>query len=327
VKLDGLITASPALGNVLGDAGLEIVVGDWDGLLHVWQDDSTAPSLHLDLGAPILASPALVNADTEDATLDVAVATQFLVETPAPGHYESQLFLIRGDGTFYSGWPVPLHDGLRNTQANAGPVSWGVGKYTFRLAVGTWDGQCWVFNTRGDRFAGLTMPAGGHLAASLAVGELDADAHLEVVVTGDDKITCYDLLADSYTPEAMVWPLWGHDARRTRAAGTDAPSAVDADVPVPPQRHARLDRAYPNPFNPQVTIAFGLAERDRVELDIYDAAGRRIRTLFSGALEAGTYRLPWDGGDDSGRGVASGVYLVRLRSPRGVDVQQITLVR
>ena len=68
----------------------------------------------------------------------------------------------------------------------------------------------------------------------------------------------------------------------------------------------------PNPFRAATSIRFSMPEAGPAALAIYDVTGRRIRTLLHGDLAAGEQRLRWDGHDDSGRGVASGVYFYRL---------------
>lgn len=71
---------------------------------------------------------------------------------------------------------------------------------------------------------------------------------------------------------------------------------------------------HPNPFNPRTEIAFDLAAGGEVRLDVYDARGAHVRTLVDGSLPAGRHAAVWDGADDAGRRVASGVFMARLRS-------------
>ena len=72
---------------------------------------------------------------------------------------------------------------------------------------------------------------------------------------------------------------------------------------------------YPNPFNPGTKIAFELPEPARVNLRVYSAAGRLVRSLLEGvAMGAGPHAQPWDGRDDGGRNLASGVYFCRLEA-------------
>jgi len=73
-----------------------------------------------------------------------------------------------------------------------------------------------------------------------------------------------------------------------------------------------LGSNFPNPFNPKTTLRFGLPAKGPVDLAIYDVGGRRVTTLASGVMEAGTYELIWNGTDGEGRPVASGLYFSRL---------------
>jgi hypothetical protein len=68
----------------------------------------------------------------------------------------------------------------------------------------------------------------------------------------------------------------------------------------------------PNPCNPRTAIEFDLTEGVATTLGIYNLSGRRVRTLVNGIVAAGHHRVPWDGTDDSGNRVASGVYVYRL---------------
>ncbi len=77
----------------------------------------------------------------------------------------------------------------------------------------------------------------------------------------------------------------------------------------------RLLGSHPNPFNPSTTLVFELAAAGPARLDIYSVKGRRLRGLLDGRLEAGRHELQWDGRDDAGRRLPSGVYLVRFGRP------------
>jgi hypothetical protein len=77
---------------------------------------------------------------------------------------------------------------------------------------------------------------------------------------------------------------------------------------------ARLLRNYPNPFNPRTTVDFTLAGDAATTLRVYDASGRLVRTLLDSYVAAGRHSISWDGSDDGGRSVASGVYFLRLQA-------------
>ena len=79
----------------------------------------------------------------------------------------------------------------------------------------------------------------------------------------------------------------------------------------------------PNPMRDRLAIAFSLARPVRVTLAIYGLDGRRVRTLADGSLPAGPHALSWDGRDDRGRPVASGVYFCRLAAGGDVAVRRL----
>lgn len=99
-------------------------------------------------------------------------------------------------------------------------------------------------------------------------------------------------------------------------------SAVGDELP----RGLALSQNYPNPFNPATTISFSLANRGAVNLSVYDAAGRLVRTLIAENLASGPHAVLWDGQDESGRMAASGIYLYRLVTPDHVLRGKMTLV-
>jgi hypothetical protein len=86
--------------------------------------------------------------------------------------------------------------------------------------------------------------------------------------------------------------------------------------------------AAPNPATERASFAFALPGAGRTELTIYDAAGRRIRTLAHTMLPAGDHQVPWDARDDSGRACAEGVYFARLAvDGRALSTRSITIRR
>lgn len=101
--------------------------------------------------------------------------------------------------------------------------------------------------------------------------------------------------------------------------GTTAPPEVVAEV--------RLGQNHPNPFNPRTEIRFSTPEKGPVRLEIFDLAGRRVRTLIDGEREAGWQSVAWDGTDAQGRPVSSGMYLYRIVHPRGSDSRRMVLAK
>jgi uncharacterized protein (DUF362 family) len=102
------------------------------------------------------------------------------------------------------------------------------------------------------------------------------------------------------------------------------------DVSSTPTMFA-LDPSYPNPFNASTVIPFhvdgGASAPRGVTLDIVDVTGRRVRTLVDRALVSGSYSKVWDGTDNAGRSVASGVFLAHLRVDGDTATHKLVLLR
>lgn len=105
-------------------------------------------------------------------------------------------------------------------------------------------------------------------------------------------------------------------------------SAV-ADVPAsrPPVAAIVVEPGIPNPFNPRTTVAFTLSAAGVARVSVVDAAGRHVAVLLERALEAGRHAVAWNGLDEAGRAVPSGVYLVRVESRGEVAATKVALLR
>jgi len=89
-----------------------------------------------------------------------------------------------------------------------------------------------------------------------------------------------------------------------------------------------LRQNYPNPFNPKTTIEFTVNKRDKFTLKIYDTSGREVRTIFSNKYYSiGNYRTEWDGKDENGKTLSSGVYFYMLESTRESIVKKLILLK
>ncbi len=103
------------------------------------------------------------------------------------------------------------------------------------------------------------------------------------------------------------------------------PAAATAVEAVP--AHAVDLRAWPNPFNPSTRIQFNLAAASAVTLTVVDIQGREIRTLLAEYRSAGDQEAGWDGRDEAGRGMPSGVYFARLESGVGIEAIRLVLLK
>ena len=97
-------------------------------------------------------------------------------------------------------------------------------------------------------------------------------------------------------------------------------------VPMVPLGYS-LEQNYPNPFNPSTTIQYSLAHSAHVEMDVFNVLGQKVRTLFVGDEKIGTYTVVWDGSNDYGAKVSSGVYFYRIRTGEFSATKKLVLVK
>jgi FlgD Ig-like domain len=108
-------------------------------------------------------------------------------------------------------------------------------------------------------------------------------------------------------------------------AWSDAGATAVTDLPA---AEFALHGSAPNPFNPSTTIAFDLPGATPVSLQVFDTAGRLVRTLLHDAVgQTGRNEVVWNGRDNGGRQAASGVYLYRVETPTHRDVGRMTLIK
>ncbi len=103
------------------------------------------------------------------------------------------------------------------------------------------------------------------------------------------------------------------------------PSGVPGAAPV---RSLTVLQNYPNPFNPSTVISFDLPAASSVQLDVYDVAGRLVRSLVRDErMSAGPHTVSWDGKDRDGNNVTSGVYFYRVRTDSEDATRSMTLLK
>jgi hypothetical protein len=88
-----------------------------------------------------------------------------------------------------------------------------------------------------------------------------------------------------------------------------------------------LSQNYPNPFNPVTNFRFTLAKSAHVRIEIYNIVGQRVRTLVDEEMRPGVYLADWDGKDDKGSSVSSGVYFYRMTAGDFSDMKKMLLVK
>jgi hypothetical protein len=84
---------------------------------------------------------------------------------------------------------------------------------------------------------------------------------------------------------------------------------------------------YPNPFNPETIIKFVLVKESHVSLEIYNVKGVRVKSLAHNSMPTGVHRVVWNGTDDKGNTVGSGVYFYRLKTESSLSTKRMMLIK
>ena len=111
------------------------------------------------------------------------------------------------------------------------------------------------------------------------------------------------------------------------SAPSSPPTIVDGEIEEPVPVGFALLQNHPNPFNPSTTLGYHLSEEGYVKLEIYDALGQYVATLMGETKAPGYHTTRWDGRDDAGRDVSSGMYVYRLQVGDLMAAKKMSLIR
>jgi len=103
-------------------------------------------------------------------------------------------------------------------------------------------------------------------------------------------------------------------------------SVVSVDEGYQPESH-QLMHSYPNPFNAGTQIKYEILKSGRSTLTIYDGRGQQVSTLFQKNLEAGQYTVSWNGLDEHGDELSSGIYFARLQNGELQETHKLVLLK
>ena len=270
---------------------------------------------------------------------------------PGQGNNDAVVLVTVGGSGFAHGLGAELIDG--GTTIAAQSIEW-VGK---NRVIATFD---LTGRPEGDYDVRVVNPGGGEVVAvnafrvnnvvptalrSLYAREVDEGVEVSWLTIDQNDILGwrvyrsvdegieYERLTEEFLPaEARSYlddaPARGEKAtyRLTWLTPDGEQIAGHTSVAVVAMRTA-MGQNFPNPFNPVTTIPFDIGGRTHVRLTIYNIAGQLVRTLVDETLDADSYAVEWDGRDESGAAVASGVYFYKLMASRFHDVRKLVLAK
>lgn len=325
--------SSPAI----GPDGM-IYIGSYDGNLYAIRDDGDAPVLEwvfptrgaID-GSPTVDGCGTIYVGSRDSTLyAINPDGSMRWSVPTGGGIESSptidengiLYIGSFDGNLYAigaGGPDVGVDSIRiPDEVYAGAAyTPGAVVQNYRAGAQSFEVAC-LIDAAGASVYEDTVSVTG------LVETAPHEVSFKPWTTGQDTAAVYTI---------TVIALHDDDENRyndTLSAEVRAVSEATADAggegagSLPPYA---LKQCYPNPFNPATTIRFGLQEAAHARLRIYDVSGRFVRSLVDGFRSAGAHSEIWNGTDDAGRAVASGVYFYRLQAGAFTETRKMVLLR
>lgn len=298
---------SPSLLDFDGDGDLEIAYPRADGSVNLVHHDGTPVT-----GSwPYVSGASGMPSQIALGNMDALGKRDLVFSTP-----DDQLHMVAASGAALTGWPRALDLG----GVAIDPIVAQLGTAGLSTAIGQPDGRLRLLELDQGQ-EGWSRDQAAAILAPVSAADIDADGMIEMLVPTSQALWVLDM---GVAMAEGLWPISGADVARTGCLTPAEPTAARESTPAV----LALSSNYPNPFNPRTTIRFRTeADAERVSLRIYDVAGRLVRTLVDGALAAGDHQVMWQGRDDAGSEVASGVYLYRLEAGAASRSRSMVLVR
>ena len=316
VQLPGPISSSVAAGYLdgPGDTQLDLAVvtgsfGDNPDSLYVYTATGVRRAgfpISLGRGNNLMApSPALADMNN-DGFVDIVVANT-----------NGKIYVYDRNGSIVPPWNGVAYSTLTSYATQASPVVADIdGDGLNDIVIGDETGMLTALGGAGTVLPGFPIKLGAEVKGAAALCDCDGDGQTEIVVAGWDKnVYIWDYPFPFSPHGAPPWPQFHHDALRTGLMTN--PAFVEVGPPAPAGTSTAIEFAapMPNPARGGARTWYAVpSDRagSRLELAIYDLAGRKVRVLAQGTARAGRSSAAWDLRDASGLRVGPGVYFIRL---------------
>ncbi|MCP4704754.1 MAG: T9SS type A sorting domain-containing protein [candidate division Zixibacteria bacterium] len=214
--------------------------------------------------------------------------------------------------------------------------------------------KTWINNGTGTFVFANSYFVGGEFPQAVAFGDFDADTELDMVISSwaDENIKFFTGSGSGVFTYDTTYSIGGRP-RGLCPADLDGDGYIDlavagqgtdmvavllnrssllldvediTDNDKLPRKYV-LEQNYPNPFNPITTIKFALKTASQAKVEVFNLLGQSVRVLVDDELTAGTKQVVWDGLNDAGDPVTSGIYFYRINADKFVDTKKMVLLK
>jgi hypothetical protein len=331
----------PAIGDLEGDGILEIVVSVWtigEARIYAWHQDGTPLGV---IGSKGL----LVSMSSPDKELKWRVLSSLgnsigeifarVGEMSKEEHYA--MFSTSGDNAVFVSVPETFGSPIL-ADVNAD------GKVDIIARAGYYYGtgyeRVFAWDYEGNLIPGWPLYASGELSNftyypySPVICDVDNDGKLNLVLAtdwSDLKLICWEFNT-SYNPKKMHWPKYMQDNQNSGVFRLEDYTEVKEEEGIPVPASFSLCQNYPNPFNPITKIQFKVGSLEfgepiRTTLVIYNILGQKVRTLVDEEISLGNHQVIWDGRNERGKVVSSGIYFYRLKAGEFTETKRMVFLK
>jgi hypothetical protein len=306
-KLPDDMRNGPVFADLDHDGRYELLVGCNDNKVYAykWDGSNYLPGgVFATLPDDIRCQPTPCQLDG-DAQLEVVVPC-----------YDGHIYAFNHDGTGFLA-PSGRFATVDSTNASGGFTASAIvadvdGDGSPEVFVGHHNHKFYGFHANGTPVIGFPVPTDNEIWSTACAADLDNDGKVEVAFASyDQSVNVLDFNGAS-SPAAYQWPMYGENVFHTSTYGD--PQAV-TDTPIAPSTASlafAMPQNEPNPFGTGTTIRYSLPHEGKVALKVFDVGGRQVRTLVDTQVPAGAHAVTWDGRDNRGARLSSGVYFYRL---------------
>jgi hypothetical protein len=354
VEIDEKMVAGPAAGDLESDGSPDIVIATWDD--NIYAVDNAG---NIKEGFPVLSTnrfnvaPVLVDLDL-DGDLEIIIGNdsgllQVLdhngqeiisydvgddirggISVADLDNNGSKEILFSGyddflhawnplDNIEFDGWPIDLMSNSVSEPVTADLDNDG----DLEVIAANKSGMLFVFHHDGSSFNGFPTSLNRYIESSPVVGDIDEDGDFEIAIGTSEGLHVFDIKTQS--GNIISWKLHRGNIDRSGSLGFTLVK-VNNEAEVMPSKFS-VSKNYPNPFNPSTSIDIAIPEKRSLTVKVFDLNGRVLNTLINKELYPGHYSVDWNGENYLGQSLATGLYIIRVRSGSHFSSQKVLLLK